>query len=114
MVTLRSKSKSIRVYNLDCAIPQMGAKAQRQSSGCDKVDTERVLTLQPGEKRCNLPLCILDSLSIKNAIAANEIKVLKVSEHGNKSGSQAPTVANKHPTGTKGAKSFAASEPKEQ
>lgn len=70
MVTLISKVKATKVYNLECAIPLVGAKPVKQDNGVEKLPTERVITLAPFEKRHGLPPAVLESAEIKKAIAS--------------------------------------------
>lgn len=88
MVTLISKSKVMKVYNLDCSIPLKNGKKtdlsenKKTKSRGMKVASERNLTMLPNERRENLPDAILESASIKKAIAEKQIlvKVQKKSE----------------------------------
>lgn len=81
MMTLISKSKKLKAYNLTCAIPKVGAKAKKvEKKGYLCIESERVLTMLPGQKRFNLPDAVMDSPEIISAIARGELlsKAVKV------------------------------------
>jgi len=92
MITVINKKKYAQTYNLDCAIPLVGAKAERVviekkvkkdkkfvteriEKKFSKKATERVLTLQGGEKRVNLPNAVIHSVEIQNALNKKEIAI---------------------------------------
>lgn len=85
MVTLIHKRKEIRTYELSCAIPVKGCKAEKVQSSKEnkkasgmKMKSERVLTLLPNEVRENLPDSVLLSPMIQEAIKRGFIKAKQI------------------------------------
>lgn len=69
MIIVVNKLKEKRAYQLDCAIPLVGAKAEVTKEGHHKFPSERVLTMLPLQKRFGLPDSVAQSESIVRAVA---------------------------------------------
>lgn len=87
MITIVNKTRLLKTYELDCAIPVKGGKKEKLDSYVDKktkkkvnrggmkIECERVLTLVKGESRENLPDAISQSKSIIKAKLLGHILV---------------------------------------
>lgn len=86
MITVISKSKRVRCYNLNVAIPVHGAKAgdvvlkDKKTKKDVKQDfkakeTERVLTMLPGEHRKNIPDAVASSPEVAAAVLKGELLI---------------------------------------
>lgn len=89
MITIINKTRLLKAYQLDCAIPvKYGKKVKINSIKADpknkqkaakrggmKIECDRVLTLVKGEKRENLPDAVSQSKSIIKAKLNGEILV---------------------------------------
>ncbi len=108
MVTIRNKTKSIKTYNLTCAIALAGVAVEKDEKGFERAASERVLTILAGEKREGLPNEVLESPEVKAAISKGDLKVLSQDEPSFEAAKASPAFASKPYEKTKGAKSSAA------
>lgn len=85
MVTIVSKLKVRRAFDLAVAIPLLGSDPKEVEVDGKKLlrhQTERVLTLGPGEKRSGLPDSILSSPQIETAVKNGWVLVKAEAKHG--------------------------------